>query len=106
MLCQEIESQFDKYLEKAKETVKRKQIINPKPKKRIVAPITEDEESENDQNEKVQMMLPPAIPIKSKPPADVSVETSERTSLRPSRTAKSNAQKGLVIIYFSLCIHF
>jgi hypothetical protein len=101
---QEVEANLERYIEKAKQSLKKKYLINPKPKKRIITAqaIAEDDESEceNHDTELQAKMLPPAIPKQSKPPVDVDfvMETSDRTSLRPVRTAKINASKGLVII--------
>jgi hypothetical protein len=92
-----LETSLDKYVEKAKETLKKKHVINPKPQKRIMRVISESEESDTEES-----------PKSSRPVVEVLKEKSpQRESLRPIRTAKANANKNLVNnFYFNYIIKF
>lgn len=92
-----MEKNLEKYIEKAKETLRKKHIINPKPQKRFQR-IVEDE-SEEEPEESVQTVSEfkaPPLPT-SKPPENAVIRTScDNTTLRPVRSAKVTASKNLV----------
>lgn len=85
---------MQKYFEKAKDMLKKKHIMNPKPQKRFARIIEKDNESDEEEEEKVtEEFRVPAAPI-SKPLEDYTVPLD--ASLRPVRSAKTNASKNLV----------
>ena len=81
---QKVEASLEAYLIRAKETLKQKQLINPKPLKRHMKTIQDEmlEEEEEDDN----------IPLA----AVAEKGTHESADLRPVRTAKSKANQNLV----------
>ena len=83
-----------KYYERAKDILKKKHIMNPKPQKRFARIVEKDGESEEEEEEKVtEEFRVPAAPI-TKPLEDYTVPLD--ASLRPVRSAKTNANKNLV----------
>lgn len=88
-----LEKNLEKYIEKAKDTLKKKQIINPKPQKRF-ARIVESENSEDEETEppKGFEFKAPTLPVSKA----VTRTSSDSAALRPIRSAKINASKNLV----------
>ena len=77
---------------KAKETLQKKQVINPKPQKRLMRIICEDQEKDPISEEEPRPSTPPVPAVRNVEP----VVPPQRESLRPIRTAKTNASKNLV----------
>lgn len=88
-----MEKNLGKYIERAKDTLKKKHIINPKPQKRIA--IVEEDEDDPEESARVEFKAP-ALPT-TKPLGNIVVRTSSADgSLRPIRSAKIHASKNLV----------
>lgn len=83
---------LEKYVDKAKETLKRKNIINPKPAKRFNRLAESDEDTA--ENEKPEFRTP-ALP-KGNTNENATLNMDE-SCLRPIRSAKTNAMHNLVI---------
>lgn len=95
---QEFELNLKNYVLKAKETLQKKHVINPKPQKRFMRIITENEESDQSNQDIIRPSTPPVPAVRNVDPVVVPAKpkTPQRESLRPVRTAKANASKNLV----------
>jgi hypothetical protein len=90
-----LEKNLEKYIDKAKDALKKKHLINPKPQKRF-ARIVEDTSDEEQEEPTRNEFKAPALPV-SKPPENVLTRTSsDSAALRPVRSAKVHASKNLV----------
>ncbi|KAG5674984.1 hypothetical protein PVAND_004926 [Polypedilum vanderplanki] len=91
----EFKENFDIFKNKARDILKKRNVINPKPQKKLMRAIAEDEGDEEDEtNAESFVKLKP--PPKSKPLAETGTSnSSERESLRPVRSAKINANNNL-----------
>ncbi|KAL7041545.1 hypothetical protein ACKWTF_000815 [Chironomus riparius] len=92
----ELESNLKNYVLKAKETLQKKQVINPKPQKRLMRIICEDQEIDPIREEEPRPSTPPIPAIRNvEPVVPLQQKSPQRESLRPIRTAKTNASKNL-----------
>ena len=95
---QELESRTKNYVLKAKEILQKKHVINPKPQKRFMRIISESDESNLEKSEEIHPATPPVPAIRNNidPVVPLQQTSPQRESLRPIRTAKTNASKNLV----------
>jgi hypothetical protein len=89
---------LEKYIDRARETLKKKNIINPKSTKRF-AKLVESEDEDPAENAKPEFRTP-AIPMRAVN-ENVTINLEE-SQLRPVRSAKINASKNLVRSHLNL----
>lgn len=87
---QNVESKLQSYLERAKDTLVQKQIAIPKPAKRLMRTIQDEDEEDEIEPE------PAKAAVSEQRISEVRVSTGK--ILRPVRTAKDKANKNLVRI--------
>jgi hypothetical protein len=85
---QNVESKLQSYLERAKDTLVQKQVAIPKPAKRLMRTIQDEDEEDEIEPEPAKATVPEQ--------RSSQLRASSEKILRPVRTAKVKANKNLV----------